>query len=109
MKLRPIYALASVIAIVNLACEASLDTTCQGGDLTCDSHEPGDNSQGGSGGIGGGGGEAPYVAPADCYDTCDTLNGLGMTGDYPCAVEAVIANCQRCHSANPTALGRTSR
>ena len=81
-----------------LACEATVETTCVGGDGTCDSHElagPVTSSSSSSSGSGAGGG-------AVCFEGCDPDNPSGLTGEYPCEVEAVMDNCRRCHSANPT-------
>lgn len=70
-----------------VACDADLTTTCTGGDGTCDTHALG--------------GEPP---PDPCFDDCDVRNPSGRTGEFPCAVEAIMNNCRRCHSATPTLM-----
>jgi hypothetical protein len=69
-------------------CDADLKTTCTGGDRTCDPHALG--------------GPPP---PPPCLDDCDVQTPSGRTGEFPCAVEPILSNCQRCHSATPSLMG----
>lgn len=86
------------IAAIVVACKASLETQCVGGDGSCDEREV-VTSTGGTGGTGGT--EEVYVLPADCYEGCDTMTVSGATGEFPCAVAEVMTNCQRCHTEDP--------
>ena len=75
-------ALSCALACV-LACQADVTTTCVGGDGSCDTHQLG--------------GEIPA---GDCFEGCDTVNPSGRTGEFPCAVEVIMQNCRRCHTAD---------
>lgn len=79
------------------ACEADLETTCVGGDGTCDPQTIQGPVSSSSVGAGGGGGSGPV-----CFEGCDDTVVSGQTGDFPCEVEEVMVNCRRCHSANPS-------
>jgi hypothetical protein len=78
-------ALAGALALSSLAmgCEANLETTCTAGD--CTDYVPPDPPVG------------PYMLPEDCLEGCAIDAPTGMTGEYPCAVDAIIDNCRRCH------------
>ena len=75
-------------------CEADLESSCVGGDGTCDGHPMGGPITvvgAGSGGGGAGGGDA-------CAQTCDPSMVSGNTGDFPCEVEEALAVCRNCHT-----------
>lgn len=78
---------SALLCVLLLACDADLETTCTGGDGTCDPHALG--------------GEPP---PDPCLEKCDYENPSGRTGEFPCAVETIMNNCRRCHSATPSLM-----
>src|SRR5690606_32360133 len=40
----------------------------------------------------------PTTPPAGaCYDGCDVTKASFTSGEYPCAVDAIVDNCRRCH------------
>lgn len=102
MSPRPLLILLCAAAVAAAACEANLETTCEGGDGTCDGHQPATATN--TGGAGVGGNADVYVLPADCFDGCDTMNVSGNVGEFPCAVQEVFLNCQRCHTAVGTPI-----
>jgi hypothetical protein len=83
----PQILILAALALVPLGCEAALETTCVGGDGSCDQHALGSGSTTTSAGGG----------PV-CYEGCDTESLSGNVGDYPCAVDAIVDNCRRCHT-----------
>lgn len=62
-----------------LGCDADIETECVAGD--CSPYEP----------------VKPPIPETECYEGCDIVNPSGQTGEYPCAVDAIIDNCRRCH------------
>jgi hypothetical protein len=84
-------AVAGALALGGLAlgCEANLETTCITGE--CSDYVPPQPVAG------------PYSLPTDCLDGCDVMTPSGTAGEYPCAVDAVIDNCRRCHVPNGSA------
>lgn len=70
------------------ACNADVTTTCVGGDGSCDTYPQ-------SGAL-----------PADpCFSGCDVTAASGRTGQFPCAVEKILAdNCRRCHTTQKPPL-----
>ena len=81
------------ISTALLGCEADLESSCVGGDGSCDQHEV--STATGTTSVGGG--------PV-CYEGCDTDSASGLTGEYPCEVDAILDNCRRCHT-DPTKNG----
>jgi hypothetical protein len=69
--------LAAFFVALLAGCNADLETACVGGDCS------------------------PYVPTkpplGECYDDCDLTQPSFTSGEYPCAVDAIIDNCRRCH------------
>lgn len=72
MKIAPA---ALVVALIG--CDADLSSDCIGGD--CSPYVP----------------ETP--SPPECYEECDVTMPSFTSGEYPCAVDAIMDNCRRCH------------
>jgi hypothetical protein len=68
-----------VLVLTAWGCRAELESTCVAGD--CSPYEP------------------IVPPPLECYEGCDVTTVSGRVGEYPCAVDAVIDNCRRCHGA----------
>jgi hypothetical protein len=83
------------------ACDAELESECVGGDGTCDHEQLSSATASSSSGVGGSGGSGGGTV---CdIASCTTDQPSGLTGEFPCDIEPIIANnCRRCHSANPT-------
>lgn len=80
----PARAAVFVVLCSTVSCNANLETTCVTGDNCAD-----------------------YVPPqgvldvGECFDGCDTTSVSGNTGEYPCAVDAIIDVCRNCHIPKP--------
>lgn len=81
-----------------VSCTAKLETTCVGGEcepLVPSAVSSSSSAASASAGAGGGGGGGA----AACFDGCDVKVASPRLGEYPCAVEKILAdNCRRCHS-----------
>lgn len=70
-----------------LGCEHELETSCPIGDCTDYEPTPGE------------------VKLGECLEMCDTTVASDQTGEYPCAVQAIMDDiCTNCHS-DPTQNG----
>ncbi len=106
MRVAPLLVVSLALAAsLGSACSAQLETTCVGGvceplppSTASSSSEASTTAGGGSGEGGAGTGGAGGGAPA-CFEGCDITQPTARTGQYPCAIEAILAdNCRRCHT-----------
>jgi hypothetical protein len=67
------------------ACKADVETRCVGGDQTCDPQTFGPAASSSTGG-------------GVCLAECDIENASGQTGQFPCAIEAIMEICRDCHT-----------
>ncbi len=70
-----------VVAASSAGCKAKLETECVTGD-NCGDYAP----------------EPGVQNIGDCLETCDQLQATGVTGEFPCGVQAIMDDiCTDCH------------